>query len=154
MPKQSAGVLLFRRKEGLLQVFLVHPGGPFWAKKDEGAWTIPKGEYGPDEDPLKAAVREFHEETGTPVSGEFLTLQAITQASGKRVLAWAVEGDIDADSIRSNTFTTEWPPRSGRQREFPEVDRGSWFTVEQARQKILAAQAPLLEELEQLTRGR
>lgn len=150
MPKQSAGVLLFRRREGLLEVFLVHPGGPFWARKDDGAWTIPKGEFEPEEEPLSAARREFEEETGVAVTGSFVALQPVLQSGGKRVLAWAVEGDIDPASVRSNTFAMEWPPRSGRQQEFPEVDRGAWFAVDEARRKILASQSPLIDELETL----
>jgi predicted NUDIX family NTP pyrophosphohydrolase len=145
--KQSAGLLLYRGRPAGLEVFLVHPGGPFYAKKDDGVWSIPKGEYLDSEEPLAAAQREFEEETGASVSGRFVALAPIIQASGKRVTAWAVEGDIDAGSMRSNTFSMEWPPRSGQRQEFPEVDRGGWFTLDEARVKILPAQRPLLDEL-------
>jgi predicted NUDIX family NTP pyrophosphohydrolase len=148
MPKQSAGLLLYRRGPEGAEVFLVHPGGPFWAKKDEGAWSIPKGEFEAGEDPLAAAVREFEEETGVRIAGRFLPLDPVVQSSGKRVVAWAVEGDIDAAAIRSDTFTIEWPPRSGRQQAFPEVDRGAWFRLDEAKRRILASQRPLLEQLE------
>ena len=145
--RRSAGILLHRRREGRLEVLLVHPGGPFWANRDEGAWTIPKGEYDEGEDALDAARREFTEETGFAVEGPFRELAPVRQRSGKVVRAWAVEGDCDVAAIRSNTFSMEWPPRSGRTAEFPEVDRGQWFSIEEARVKILAAQAPLLDEL-------
>ena len=149
MPKKSAGLLLFRRREGL-EVLLVHPGGPLWAKKDEGAWSIPKGEIDPDEDPLAAARREFEEELGSSVTGDFVTLAPIRQASGKLVYAWAVEADFDAATFTSGTFSMEWPPRSGRQHEFPEVDRAEWFTIDEAKRKINKGQVPLLDECEQL----
>ena len=144
--KRSAGLLLFRRTP-VLQVFLVHPGGPFWAKKDLGAWSIPKGEYSDPEDPLSAARREFQEETGFMPEGEFLPLPEIRQRGGKQVKAWAIEGDCDPSQLHSNTFSMEWPPRSGIVREFPEVDRGAWFTIDEARQKIHPAQAALLDPL-------
>lgn len=147
MPKTSAGILLYKRKDGVLHVFLVHPGGPFFAKKDAGAWSVPKGEIDEGEDALAAAKREFEEETGCRPEGEFIPLSEVTQKSGKIVRAWAVEGDCDAQTIRSNTFTLEWPPRSGRMREFPEVDRAGWFTVGAAKEKINPAQIALLEEL-------
>lgn len=147
MPKTSAGVLLYKRRDGVLRVFLIHPGGPFFAKKDAGAWSIPKGEIDEGEDALAAAKREFEEETGCRPEGEFIPLSEVTQKSGKIVRAWAVEGDCDARTIRSNTFTLEWPPRSGRMREFPEVDRAGWFTVGEAKEKINPAQIALLEEL-------
>ena len=146
MPKKSAGLLLFRRR-ARLEVLLVHPGGPLWAKKDEGAWSIPKGEIDPDEDPLAAARREFQEELGSPVTGDFVTLTPIRQASGKRVYAWAVEADFDPATFTSGTFSMEWPPRSGRQQEFPEVDRAEWFPLETARVKINPRQIPLLDQL-------
>jgi len=149
VPKKSAGLLLFRRREGL-EVLLVHPGGPLWAKKDEGAWSIPKGEIDPDEDPLAAARREFEEELGSSVTGDFVTLAPIRQASGKLVYAWAVEADFDAATFTSGTFSMEWPPRSGRQHEFPEVDRAEWFTIDEAKRKINKGQVPLLDECEQL----
>lgn len=149
MPKHSAALLLYRRRQGVLEVFLVHPGGPFWAKKDAGAWSLPKGEYSPPEDPLAAARREFQEETGLAAAGDFIPLTPLRQPSGKLIHAWAVAGDCDAGAIRSNTFTLEWPPRSGLRQEFPEVDRAAWFTLEAAREKIIKGQAPFLEELRQ-----
>jgi predicted NUDIX family NTP pyrophosphohydrolase len=145
--KTSAGILMYRVHAGVLQVLLVHPGGPLWAKKDHGAWSIPKGEVGAGEEPLDAARREFEEETGVPVDGPFLELQPVRQRGGKRVLAWAVEGTCDAAALRSNTFTLEWPPRSGQHREFPEVDRAEWFAVDAAQDRILASQGELLAEL-------
>ena len=148
MAKRSAGILLYRRDNQQLQVFLAHPGGPFWKNKDEGAWTIPKGEIAEGEDPLAAAKREFEEEIGVRIEGEFLELKPIRQRSGKHVLAWAVEGDCDSDEVRSNAFSMEWPPKSGQQAEFPEVDRAHWFTIREARRKILPGQAPLLDQLE------
>jgi|SRR5688572_426069 len=144
--KTSAGLLLFRRN-GNLEVLLVHPGGPLWTKKDEGAWSIPKGEIDPGEDPLAAARREFEEELGYPVTGEFIELAPVRQASGKVVHAWAVEGDFDPAALISGTFTMEWPPRSGRQQQFPEVDRVEWFTIDDAKRKINKAQIALLDEL-------
>jgi len=151
--RQSAGLLLFRRPAGRLEVFLVHPGGPYWARKDLGAWSIPKGEFQAGEHALDAARREFREETGLEAAGSFLALKPVRQAGGKVVHAWAVEGDCDAASIRSNTFTLEWPPRSGRTVEFPEVDRAAWFGIPEARQRILPAQTPLLDQLEGLMSG-
>jgi predicted NUDIX family NTP pyrophosphohydrolase len=139
---------MYRRRDSTLEVFLVHPGGPFWAKKDAGAWSIPKGEIDPAEDPLAAARREFAEETGLAVEGRFQPLAPVTQAGGKIVQAWAVEGDLDPTALQSNSFSVEWPPRSGRQATFPEVDRAAWFPLEIARQKINPAQAALLDELE------
>jgi predicted NUDIX family NTP pyrophosphohydrolase len=147
MPKHSAGLLLYRWRPGGLKVLLVHPGGPFWAGKDEGAWSIPKGEFNPPEDPLAAAYREFNEETGCPAAGGVIPLTSLKQPSGKVIQAWALEGDCDAEAIRSNTFTLEWPPRSGRLQEFPEVDRAAWFPLEVARKKIFKGQAGFLEEL-------
>lgn len=147
MAGKSAGLLLYRRCREGVEVFLIHPGGPFWVSKDEGAWSIPKGEF-TDEDPLEAARREFHEETGFTATGRFEPLESIKQAGGKIVYAWAVEGDCDADVIESNTFTMEWPPRSGHRSTFPEVDRAAWFALPQARDKILKSQRPLLGQLE------
>ena len=147
MPKRSAGLLMYRRRNGQLEVFLVHPGGPFWAKKDLGAWSIPKGEYAPDEDPLTAARREFTEETGFEPSGDFIPLGTIQQAGGKLVSAWAVEGDCDPASIRSNLCLIEWPPRSGRKIEIPEVDRAAWFRLDEARERILKSQVAVLDLL-------
>ena len=148
MVKQSAGILLYRWSNGL-EVFLIHPGGPFFVGKDAGAWSVPKGEYS-DEDPLMAAIREFKEETGQDVTGEFIPLAAIKQKSGKVVLAWAVEGDMDPEIIVSNTFEMIWPPKSQKLQSFPEVDRASWFTIDIAKQKINIGQVPLLDELEKL----
>jgi predicted NUDIX family NTP pyrophosphohydrolase len=151
MAKLSAGLLVYRVKEKNVEVFLVHPGGPFWAKKDEGAWSVPKGEYTAQEDPLEAAKREFKEETGfDPPAGKFIPLQPIKQPSGKVVSVWAVEGDFDAGKIKSNTFSMEWPPKSGRQQEFPEVDRAGWFSLEEAKAKILKGQKGFLAELSAL----
>lgn len=151
MPRKlSAGILLYRLRSGVPEVFLVHPGGPFWAKKDAGAWSLPKGEFEEGGDPLETARREFLEETGSPVSGAFAALTPLKQKSGKLVHAWTVEGDIDAASIRSNTFSMEWPPRSGKQQEFPEVDRGEWFTIPVAREKLQQGQLGFLDELELL----
>jgi predicted NUDIX family NTP pyrophosphohydrolase len=150
MARQSAGVLLYRVRQAAPEVFLVHPGGPFWAKKDAGAWSIPKGEAAPGEDLLARAQREFTEETGFILAGEFRPLAPVRQAGGKLVHAWAVEGDCDAAAIRSNTFDLEWPPRSGRVRAFPEVDRAQWFGLAAARDKINPAQRGLIDELERL----
>ena len=148
MPKTSAGLLMYRRQEGSLQVFLVHPGGPFWAKKDEGVWSIPKGEIRAGEDLLDVAKREFQEETGLEAAGPFMALSPIKQKSGKVVHAWAFEGDCDPATITSNIFTMEWPPKSGQQLEFPEVDRAEFFDIPTATRKINPAQIALLDELE------
>lgn len=145
--KISAGVLLYRLRGDDLEVLLVHPGGPFWARKDLGAWSLPKGEIGEEEDPRSAAIREFGEETGFPIDGELRPLRPLRQPGGKTILAWAVEGDCDPAQLRSNLFSMEWPPRSGKQKDFPEVDRAEWFGLEEARRRILAGQAPLLVEL-------
>lgn len=148
MPKRSAGLLLFRRR-GSTEVLLVHPGGPFWAKRDDGAWSVPKGEVGPDEDPLAVAIREFREELGQdPPNARSRALGEIGQPGGKRVEVWAVEGDLDVDIVRSNTFEMEWPPGSGRTSEFPEVDRAAWFDLAAARSKLLAGQRGFLDRLE------
>ncbi len=149
MERKSAGLLMYRRRGREVEVLLIHPGGPFWARKDAGAWCIPKGEF-TDEDPLDAARREFQEETGFSVRGDFRPLTPIKQAGGKRVYAWAVAGDGDAETIHSNTFTMEWPPHSGQSQTYPEADRAAWFTLSEAKKKILKSQQPLLEELEQL----
>lgn len=151
MPKTSAGILLYRFREGRLEVFLVHPGGPFWARKDLGAWSLPKGEFTEPEAPLDAAIREFQEETGFLPEGPFEPLTPRKQSGGKTVHAWAVEGDLDPRQVRSNTFLLEWPKGSGRQKEFPEVDRAEWFEVEEARRRILAGHAGFLDELVELT---
>ena len=146
MPKRSAGLLMYRRSGGHVEVLLVHPGGPFWMKKDTGAWSIPKGEYDDGEDAFAAATREFQEETGLVAQGPFLPLAPARQ-SGKIVQAWAFEGDCQPESLRSSTFSLEWPPRSGRRQEFPEVDRAEWFGLEEARRKIIPGQVALLDEL-------
>ena len=147
MPKLSAGILLYRKTNGRLEVFLVHPGGPFWKNKDHGAWSIPKGEYEVGEDPLAAARREFAEETGYPLpEGELVPLSEIKQPSGKIVSAWAIEGDCSLD-IRSNTFSLEWPPKSGKHVDFPEVDRAGWFEIAEARAKLLPGQHGFLDQL-------
>jgi len=147
---KSAGLLLYRVRDGETEVLLGHMGGPFWARKDERAWSIPKGEYGDDEDALAAARREFAEETGSaPPEGEALALGEVRQSGGKRVVAWALEGDLDPATVRSNTFVMEWPPRSGRQQEFPEIDRAEWFGLGSARSKVVKGQVPLLDALEQ-----
>jgi predicted NUDIX family NTP pyrophosphohydrolase len=151
MAKRSAGLLMYRRaNSGEVEVFLVHPGGPFWAKKDKGAWSICKGEYGEGEPPLEAAKREFEEETGFRAQGEFLELGEVKQSGGKIVSAWAFEGDCDPAKLVSNRFSMEWPPRSGRMIEFPEVDRGGWFEITQAREQILKSQAPFLDRLQRM----
>jgi predicted NUDIX family NTP pyrophosphohydrolase len=147
MPKHSAGVLLYRHTEGRLEVLLVHPGGPYWARKDEGAWTIPKGEPNEGEDARAAAQREFEEETGGAVAGEMIALEPVRQPGGKIVQAFACAGEFDPAALRSNTFLVEWPPRSGRQREFPEVDRAAWFAIDEAEKKINVGQRPLLGQL-------
>jgi predicted NUDIX family NTP pyrophosphohydrolase len=148
VPKQSAGILLYRRRSGGPEVLLVHPGGPFWAKKDLGAWSIPKGEYEEPEDPRVCALREFQEELGAPPpDGDLAALGTARQAGGKVVTAWAAEGDIDPASVSSNTFSLEWPPRSGVVREFPEIDRARWFPLAEARRRINPAQAVFLDRL-------
>lgn len=144
--KTSAGLLLYRRG-GQLEVFLVHPGGPFWAKKDTGAWSLPKGEVKEGEDPLETAKREFTEETGLPIDGEFRPLTPVKQSGGKTVHAWAIEADCDPSKLRSNSFSLEWPPKSGKTQDFPEVDRAGWFNIPEARQRIIAAQSGFLDQL-------
>ena len=153
MPKKtSAAILLYRRRDDL-EVFLVHPGGPFWAKKDLGVWSLPKGELDEGEDPLAAAKREFTEETGFPIDGELRPLTPLRQPSGKTIVAWAGEGDCDPAALRSNTFSMEWPPKSGKRQEFPEVDRGAWFTIDEARKRIVKGQEPFLDELRSAARS-
>jgi predicted NUDIX family NTP pyrophosphohydrolase len=147
MPRQSAGILMYRVRDGAPQVLLVHPGGPYWASKDDGAWGLPKGEYAAGEDPLDAARREFEEETGLPPSGDFVPLGAFVQSKAKTVQVWAVEGDFDPSQLRSNLFSMEWPPKSGRMAEYPEADRAGWFGREAAARKILKGQLPILEAL-------
>ena len=150
MPRVSAGLLLYRGGAAGLEVLLVHPGGPFWAKRDLGAWSIPKGEVEAGEDPMQAAMRELREETGFAVSGDALALGQVTQRGGKIVTAWAIAADVDPRRLRSNQVTIEWPPRSGTLRRFPEVDRAEWFDLAEARRRILPAQAYFLEALVQL----
>ena len=152
MGKQSAGILLYRKTEGNLEAFLVHPGGPFFKNKDNGSWSVPKGEFLDDEDPLEAAKREFEEETGQTISGEFIQLKPIIQKGGKKVHVWAVEGDINHLTIKSNLFEIEWPPRSGKKQSFPEVDRAAWFDIDTAKVKINPAQAELIDELSKTLR--
>jgi predicted NUDIX family NTP pyrophosphohydrolase len=150
MTRQSAGLLLFRETSGRTEVLLVHPGGPFWAKKDAGAWSIPKGEFSGTEDPLQAAVREFREETGETLTGHFVPLTPKRQSGGKTVYAWAVAADFNSACLTSNTFSLEWPPRSGCQQTFPEIDRAQWFELDAARAKILKGQAAFIDELERI----
>ncbi|MES2274641.1 MAG: NUDIX domain-containing protein [Bacteroidota bacterium] len=145
--KQSAGILAYRIKNKTLQVFLVHPGGPFWKSKDAGAWSVPKGEFLDDEDALLAAKREFLEETGQSIEGDFIKLNPVKLKSGKTIHTWAMEGEVDENNIVSNTFQLEWPPKSGKMIEIPEVDKGDWFDVETAKMKISPAQAALIDEL-------
>jgi predicted NUDIX family NTP pyrophosphohydrolase len=148
MPQRSAGILMYRRAAGAPEVFLVHPGGPYWAKKDDGAWSIPKGLYDESEDAPAAARREFEEETGVAVEGDVVALGEFKQPSGKVIVAFALEGSCDAADIRSNCFTLEWPPRSGRMQEFPEVDRAGWFSLDEARVRIAKGQLRILDALE------
>ena len=145
--KRSAGIVLYRRRLGAIEILLVHPGGPYWEHRDDAAWSIPKGEYEVDEEPLAAARREFEEETGIPATGNFIELGELRQPGGKVVSAWAFEGDCDPKDLRSNTFTLEWPPKSGRQMEFPEVDRGSWYSVEEARRRLTPGQIIFVDRL-------
>jgi predicted NUDIX family NTP pyrophosphohydrolase len=155
MAKQSAGILLYRFRDKQLQVLLVHPGGPFFRNKDDGSWSVPKGEFTDDEVPLDAAKREFFEETGQTVDGKFITLEPITQKGGKTVYTWAVEGDINHKIIASNLFELEWPPKSGKKQTFPEIDRAEWFDIETAKVKINPAQVGLIESLTQtLSKGK
>lgn len=147
MAKTSAGMLPYRLNDGRLEVFLVHPGGPFWARKDHGAWSIAKGEFEPPENPLDAARREFTEETGFTATGDPIPLEPVKQPGGKVIHSWAIEASFDPAELRSNTFTLEWPKGSGRQKAFPEVDRAAWFDVDEARTRILAGQARLLDDL-------
>lgn len=145
--KQSAGILLYRKNNDITEYFLVHPGGPFFVKKDAGWWTIPKGEIEPGEAPLQAAIREFEEETGYRPEGTFIPLQPITQKGGKQVLCWATEGDLDHGTIVSNLFEIEWPPRSGKKKQFPEIDRAGWFDADTAKKMINPQQAAFIDEL-------
>ena len=146
--KKSAGLLLYRENSGGLEVLLVHPGGPFWQKKDDGSWTVPKGEFDDNEDPLQAAKREFEEETGAaPPDGEYLPLKPIKQPSGKTVYAWAINGDFDPAKLRSNMFPMEWPPNTGKLQQFPEIDRAAWLRPEIAKRMITKGQVPLIDQL-------
>jgi len=153
MAKKSAGILLYRMRKDGIEVLLVHPGGPFWAKKDEHAWSIPKGEYEEGEDPLDAAKREVQEEIGMKAEGKFIELKPVKQKSGKLVLAWALKGDFDPANIQSNEFEMEWPPRSGEKKMFLEVDKAGWFTIDEAVKKIVEGQIPLLKELEGIAKS-
>ena len=147
MAKQAAGILLFRRGTAGIEVLLAHPGGPLWARKDYGAWTLPKGQFTEGELPLDAAKREFEEEMGSAPVGEFHPLGTLKQPSGKVIHAWAAEADFDCSNMKSNLFSMEWPPKSGRMGEFPEIDRAAWYSIDQARMKILKGQAPFLDRL-------
>ncbi|WP_026898261.1 NUDIX domain-containing protein [Daejeonella oryzae] len=153
MKQKSAGILLYRFQNNVLEVLLVHPGGPFWEKKDAGAWSIPKGLFENHEDPLKAAIREMEEETGLQISGDFIELNPVKQRSGKIVYAWAIAGNCNVDEIKSNSFELEWPPKSGVKKSFPEIDKAAWFNMDEAKNKILQAQIPLIKELESKTPG-
>ncbi|MEW6571838.1 MAG: NUDIX domain-containing protein [Nitrospirota bacterium] len=150
MARKSAGLLMYRYRDGVLQVLLVHLGGPYWAGKEKGAWSIPKGEYEPDEDPLSAAQREFEEETGFKPGGHFIPLKPARQRSGKIIAAWAFEGDCDPAALKSNTFRIEWPPHSGKIQIFPEIDRAAWFDIRKAKEKISPGQVDFLSDLEQI----
>jgi len=154
MGKKSAGLLVFRIHQNNLQIFLMHPGGPFFAKKDLGAWSIPKGEIGDNEKEAEAAKREFEEETGMQVQGNLISLKPIKQKSGKTVIAWAIEQDIEVSKIKSNLFEMEWPPKSGKYQQFPEMDRAEWFSVSDAKEKIISGQNGLIEELEEILTNR
>jgi predicted NUDIX family NTP pyrophosphohydrolase len=145
--RRSAGILLYRFSQDEPEFFLVHPGGPFWVNKDAGVWSIPKGEYTEHENPLAAAIREFEEETGNKLSGDFIVLTPIVQKAGKQVHAWAIEGNIDADNITSNSFKVEWPPKSGKWKSYPEVDKAAWFDINTAKEKINPAQVSFIDEL-------
>src|SRR5688572_17390162 len=145
---KSAGLLLYRFRSHVLEVLLIQPGGPFWANKDAGAWSIPKGEFGEDENPLDAAIRETEEEIGKKVKGDFIELNPVKLKSGKVIFAWAVESDFDPSKLKSNLFEIEWPPKSGNKKSFPEVDKGAWFSAEEAKEKMNAGQVPLISQLE------
>jgi predicted NUDIX family NTP pyrophosphohydrolase len=153
MMRKSAGILLYRKQQEGLEFFLVHPGGPFWKNKDAGAWSVPKGEIEEEEDSLVAARREFKEETGIDVDGEFITLTPVKQKSGKLVIAWALQKNIDPAILVSNTFALQWPPNSGKYIDVPEVDKGGWFTMDEARNKIIPGQVPILIELSDLLKS-
>lgn len=146
MPQRSAGLLIYRRTAGVLEFLLVHPGGPFWARKDEAAWSIPKGLVGENEDELAAARREAEEELGVAIDGDFRPVGSYKQPGGKIVIAWSVEADVDTEAVRSNTFTMEWPPKSGTMKEFPEVDKADWFSLPEAGFKIHKGQRAILDD--------
>jgi len=148
--RRSAGIILYRKRHGSTEIFLVHPGGPYWAKRDDGSWSIPKGEYEEGEEAIDAARREFLEETGVAVNGPFLALRPVRQPSGKIITAWAAEGELDPARLRSNSFSLEWPPKSGITQSFPEVDRGAWFSLTEARDKLSRGQLPLLQGIADL----
>jgi predicted NUDIX family NTP pyrophosphohydrolase len=150
MPKTSAGILVYKNIQDGIAILLVHPGGPFWAKKDLNSWSVPKGEFNEPEDPFDAAKREFSEETGYLPEGEFIRLETVKQPGGKIVHTWAVKGDFDVSVLKSNQFSIEWPPKSGKFKEFPEIDRAEWFTVETAKMKIIKGQIPIIESLEMI----
>ena len=152
--KKSAGILPYRIHKKSLEVLLAHPGGPFWKNKDLGAWSVVKGEYNEEEEPLSAAKREWQEETGIKLSGRFIPLKPIKQKSGKEIIAWAAEADIDPSHIKSNMFEIEWPPKSGKKQLFPEIDRAEWFNVKKAKEKINPAQAALIDELNEILKNR
>ena len=152
MHRISAGILFYRLQQNKLQVLLVHPGGPYWVKKDAGAWSIPKGEAGADEQLLEAAIRETKEETGIKAQGKFIALAPVKQKSGKIIYAWALQDSFDASVIKSNTFEIEWPPKSGKKKSFPEIDTAAWFGIEEAKDKIIPGQMPLITELESLVK--
>jgi predicted NUDIX family NTP pyrophosphohydrolase len=152
--RRSAGILLYRFSQGEPKFFLVHPGGPFWVNKDAGVWSIPKGEYTENENPLEAAIREFEEETGNKLSGDFIALTPIVQKAGKQVHAWAIEGNIDADNITSNNFKVEWPPKSGKWQSYPEVDKAAWFDTNTTKEKINPAQVSFINELIDLLKNK
>jgi len=153
LPKQSAGILMYRERAGTTEVFLVHPGGPFWRTRDRAAWSIPKGELDGDEDPWRAAPRELYEETGLTVDGPAIDLGRLRQSRSKDLFVWAIEGDCNPERITSNTFALEWPPRSGRYQRFPEVDRGAWFDLETAKEKLHKGQIPLIDRLRRVLRS-
>ena len=148
MAKQSAGIVAYRKAGGKYEILLVHPGGPYWAKKDLHSWSIPKGEFEAEEEPFEAAKREFREETGFEIEGKFIDLDPVKQAGGKIIHSWAVEAHIDTSRIKSNNFEMEWPPKSGNYKEFPEVDKAGWFSLKRAKEKIIRGQLPFLEQLE------
>ncbi|MEO7767616.1 MAG: NUDIX domain-containing protein [Ferruginibacter sp.] len=147
MQKRSAGIILYRFRNSLPEILLVHPGGPFWAKKDLGAWSIPKGDFDDNENPLDAAKREFEEETGIKIAGKFIELTPVKQKAGKLIYAWALQKDVNTVEVKSNIFEMQWPPKSGKMKEFPEIDKAEWFGIEKTKEKVLQGQLPLIMEL-------